>query len=98
MGFFCHCSAFKIGAPYMPAAFRGLSKTLGSRTKLLACFCHAASVHTRGQVCMVRMQSDARLPAADRLGYKHIGDALFRIGSEEGVRTYWRGATPTGKE
>lgn len=47
---------------------------------------------------MVRMQSDARLPAADRLGYKHIGDALVRIAKEEGVRTYWRGATPTGKE
>lgn len=46
---------------------------------------------------MVRMQSDARLPQADRLGYKHIGDALFRIAKEEGLRTYWRGATPTGK-
>lgn len=55
--------------------------------------CH----RTRGQVCMVRMQSDARLPAAERLGYKHIGDALFRIAKEEGVRTYWRGATPTGR-
>lgn len=47
---------------------------------------------------MVRMQGDARLPAASRLGYKHIGDALFRIAKEEGVRTYWRGATPTGKQ
>ncbi|CAM9696165.1 unnamed protein product [Ectocarpus sp. 13 AM-2016] len=47
------------------------------------------------EVCMVRMQSDARLPLADRLGYKHIGDALFRIAKEEGLRTYWRGATPT---
>lgn len=46
---------------------------------------------------MVRMQSDARLPVASRLGYKHIGDALVRIAKEEGVRTYWRGATPTGK-
>lgn len=46
---------------------------------------------------MVRMQGDARLPAANRLGYKHIGDALFRIAKEEGLRTYWRGATPTGE-
>ncbi|CAN0230558.1 unnamed protein product, partial [Hapterophycus canaliculatus] len=47
------------------------------------------------EVCMVRMQSDARLPAADRLGYKHVGDALVRIAKEEGLRTYWRGASPT---
>ena len=47
---------------------------------------------------MVRMQSDARLPVGSRLGYKHIGDALFRIAKEEGLRTYWRGATPTGNQ
>ncbi|CAM9469640.1 unnamed protein product [Scytosiphon promiscuus] len=47
------------------------------------------------EVCMVRMQSDARLPAAERLGYKHVGDALVRIAKEEGLRTYWRGASPT---
>lgn len=46
---------------------------------------------------MVRMQADARLPPAERLGYKHVGDALLRIGREEGLTTYWRGATPTGE-
>lgn len=46
---------------------------------------------------MVRMQADARLPAAERLGYRHIGDALVRIAKEEGMKTYWRGATPTGE-
>lgn len=46
---------------------------------------------------MVRMQADARLPPAERLGYKHVGDALLRIGREEGLATYWRGATPTGE-
>ena len=48
------------------------------------------------QVCLVRMQSDARLPVAERLGYRNIGNALYRISKEEGLRTYWRGATPTG--
>lgn len=45
---------------------------------------------------MVRMQADARLPIAEQLGYKHVGDALARIVKEEGLLTYWRGATPTG--
>lgn len=49
------------------------------------------------QVCMVRMQADARLPEAQKLGYRHIGDALVRVGKEEGITTYWRGATPTGE-
>ncbi|CAM9702893.1 unnamed protein product, partial [Phaeothamnion confervicola] len=47
------------------------------------------------EVCLVRMQADGRLPPAERRGYKHIGDALMRVAKEEGVRTYWRGATPT---
>ncbi|CAM9505873.1 unnamed protein product [Ascophyllum nodosum] len=47
------------------------------------------------EVCLVRMQSDARLPVAERLGYRNIGNALYRISKEEGLRTYWRGATPT---
>lgn len=47
------------------------------------------------EVCMVRMQADARLPAAEKLGYRHIGDAMIRVAKEEGLRTYWRGATPT---
>ncbi|CAM9361231.1 unnamed protein product [Choristocarpus tenellus] len=47
------------------------------------------------EVCMVRMQGDARLPPAERMGYKHVGDALVRIAREEGLHNYWRGATPT---
>ncbi|CAM9732075.1 unnamed protein product [Discosporangium mesarthrocarpum] len=47
------------------------------------------------EVCMVRMQADGRLPVEQRLGYKHVGDALVRIVREEGLLTYWRGATPT---
>ncbi len=47
------------------------------------------------EVCLVRMQADGKLPMAQRRGYTHIGNALVRIAGEEGVHTYWRGATPT---
>ena len=51
--------------------------------------------HAWFQVCLVRMQADGRLPLAQQRGYKHVFDALIRIAREEGVLTYWRGATPT---
>jgi Mitochondrial carrier protein len=41
------------------------------------------------------MQADGRLPPAQRRGYTNIFNALRRIASEEGVLTYWRGASPT---
>jgi solute carrier family 25 (mitochondrial oxoglutarate transporter), member 11 len=47
------------------------------------------------QVCLVRMQADGRLPPAQRRGYTNIFNALRRIAVEEGVLTYWRGASPT---
>ncbi len=47
------------------------------------------------EVCLVRMQADGKLPVAQQRGYTHIGNALVRIASEEGVLTYWRGAKPT---
>jgi|UniRef100_A0A7S4LEC9 solute carrier family 25 oxoglutarate transporter 11 len=47
------------------------------------------------EVCLVRMQADGRLPAAEQRGYKHVGDALVRIASEEGFVTYYRGSAPT---
>eukprot|EP00667_Euglena_gracilis_P014787 EG_transcript_15350 len=47
------------------------------------------------EVCLVRMQSDGRLPVAQRRNYKHVFDALIRIVKEEGALTYWRGCTPT---
>ena len=47
------------------------------------------------EVAMVRMQADGSGPAGERRGYAHVGDALRRIATEEGVRTYWRGSTPT---
>lgn len=55
----------------------------------------AAMICNPIEVCLVRMQSDGRLPAAERRNYKHVFDALARIVREEGVVTYWRGCTPT---
>lgn len=47
------------------------------------------------EVCLVRMQADGRLPLDQRRGYRNVFDALWRVGTEEGVLTYWRGAGPT---
>lgn len=55
----------------------------------------AAMISCPVEVSLVRMQADGRLPVSQRLGYKHIFDALFRIAKEEGPITYWRGSTPT---
>ncbi|KAG5185542.1 mitochondrial carrier domain-containing protein [Tribonema minus] len=47
------------------------------------------------EVCLVRMQADGRLPPAERRGYTNVFNALGRVAKEEGVLTYWRGASPT---
>lgn len=44
---------------------------------------------------LIRMQSDSTLPAAQRRGYKNVGDALTRIIKEEGTIGLFRGAGPT---
>lgn len=55
----------------------------------------ASSMCNPIEVCLVRMQSDGRLPAAERRNYRHVFDALVRIPREEGILTYWRGCAPT---
>eukprot|EP00823_Brevimastigomonas_motovehiculus_P008606 TRINITY_DN7910_c0_g1_i1.p1 TRINITY_DN7910_c0_g1~~TRINITY_DN7910_c0_g1_i1.p1 ORF type:complete len:312 (-),score=54.82 TRINITY_DN7910_c0_g1_i1:17-952(-) len=47
------------------------------------------------EVALVRMQADGRMPAAERRNYKGVFNALVRVGREEGITTYWRGAMPT---
>ncbi|CAM9122645.1 unnamed protein product [Choristocarpus tenellus] len=47
------------------------------------------------EVCLVRMQADGKLPVSERRNYKDVFSALYRIGQEEGVLRYWRGAGPT---
>jgi len=46
-------------------------------------------------VCLVRMQSDNTLAKADKRNYKNGFDALYRITSEEGFLTLWKGSAPT---
>lgn len=46
-------------------------------------------------LALIRMQADATLPAAQRRGYKNVGDALVKIAKNEGILGWWRGCTPT---
>jgi len=43
-----------------------------------------------GDLAMVRMQADGKLPEAERRGYKNIFDAVGKIAKEEGVTSMWR--------
>lgn len=55
----------------------------------------ASGVSTPVEVAMVRMYADGAAEKAVRRGYRHVGDALWRIAREEGVFGLWRGASPT---
>lgn len=46
-------------------------------------------------LALVRMQTDSMSPPEQRRNYKHAGDALSRIVSEEGVTALWKGSLPT---
>jgi solute carrier family 25 (mitochondrial oxoglutarate transporter), member 11 len=54
-----------------------------------------ALVGTPADLALVRFQSDATLPAAERRNYRHVGDAFGRIIKEEGVMALWKGSFPT---
>jgi len=74
----------------------GQQATLGQRVLAgVGAGAIASSVCNPIEVCLVRMQSDGRLPKAEQRNYKHIFDALGRVAREEGILTYWRGCTPT---
>ncbi|XP_065889552.1 mitochondrial 2-oxoglutarate/malate carrier protein-like [Dysidea avara] len=55
----------------------------------------ASFIATPTELSLIRMTSDGRLPVDQRRGYKHVFDALYRIGKEEGVLTLWTGYRPT---
>lgn len=42
-----------------------------------------------GDLAMVRMQADGKLPEAERRGYKNIFDAISQIARTEGVASMW---------
>ena len=54
-----------------------------------------AFIGNPADLALIRLQTDATLPAAQRRHYKHVGDAFIRICSEEGVTSLWKGAGPT---
>lgn len=54
-----------------------------------------AVVGTPAEIALIRMTSDGRLPVAERRGYTNVFNALYRISTEEGVMTMWRGCGPT---
>lgn len=51
-------------------------------------------VSNPADISNVRMQNDASLPKQDRKTYRHVLDALNRIGKEEGVPGYFRALWP----
>lgn len=55
-----------------------------------------ALIGTPADAALVRMQADTMLPvgSAQRRGYRHVGDALFRMAREEGFRGFFVGASP----
>ncbi|XP_002160691.1 mitochondrial 2-oxoglutarate/malate carrier protein isoform X1 [Hydra vulgaris] len=54
-----------------------------------------AFVGTPAEIALIRMTNDGRLPKSEQRAYKNVFNALFRITTEEGVFTLWRGCTPT---
>ena len=54
-----------------------------------------AMVGTPGDLALIRMMADGRLPVEKRRNYKNVGDALMKVIKSEGVLGMWRGCTPT---
>lgn len=51
-------------------------------------------IATPFDLALVRMQSDRLLPLEKRRNYHNIVDAIVKIKREEGIKGYWKGATP----
>lgn len=54
-----------------------------------------ALVGNPADLILIRLQSDATLPEAQRRNYTGFGNAFSRIVKEEGVLSLWRGSFPT---
>lgn len=55
----------------------------------------AAIVGNPADLALVRMQADALLPAAEKRGYRNIGDAIASVVRSEGVGGLFGGVVPT---
>lgn len=53
-----------------------------------------ALVCNPADLTLVRMQADRRLPVSQRRNYRHFLQAIQQIRLEEGLLSFWRGATP----
>jgi len=54
----------------------------------------SAVISCPAEVTLVRMANDNALPLDERRGYKNVLNAAYRIASEEGIITFWRGCSP----
>uniref|UniRef100_A0A6B2LH95 Uncharacterized protein n=1 Tax=Arcella intermedia TaxID=1963864 RepID=A0A6B2LH95_9EUKA len=54
----------------------------------------SAVISCPAEVAMVRMSNDNSLPLQQRRNYKSLANAAYRIATEEGVLTFWRGCSP----
>ena len=54
-----------------------------------------AMIGTPADLILIRIQSDSTLPPSKRRNYRNMGDALVRIIKEEGIKSCWKGCTPT---
>jgi len=55
----------------------------------------AAFVGNPADLVLLRIQSDATLPPEKQRKYTSVINALRRIPAEEGIRSLWKGATPS---
>jgi len=68
------------------------TKPLSMLTKVVCAAAAGATgafVGNPGDLAMVRMQADGKLPEAERRGYKNIFDAVSKIAKSEGVLSMW---------
>jgi solute carrier family 25 oxoglutarate transporter 11 len=54
----------------------------------------AVCIGTPFDIALVRLQADGMAQPKDRRNYKHVGDALMRTASEEGVGALYKGLMP----
>merc|ERR1712066_1000116 len=80
--------------------YDALKKSLGEGSRPLAMYekvgaaalsgAVGAFAGNPGDLAMVRMQADGKLPLEQRRGYKNIFDAASKIAKTEGVLSMWR--------